>query len=262
MDLQLTGKKALVTASSRGLGRAVAEALAAEGVELFLCARDEGSLSVAAREIAATHGGRVHATPLDLAKPGATQTLVDEVTARMGHVDILVNNVGGPSPSAAASTSEVQWRQGFEQIFLSATLLTQALVGGMRTRKFGRIITITSLSVVEPIDHLAVSTAMRLAVTGFSKTLATEVACDGVTVNTVLPGVIHTQRIEDLRLAKATRDGSTLAAEMAKTAASIPMGRLGRPQELGDVVAFLASPRASYVTGVRITIDGGLRRGL
>jgi 3-oxoacyl-[acyl-carrier protein] reductase len=131
----------------------------------------------------------------------------------------------------------------------------------MRNQGFGRIVTITSISVLEPIENLVVSTAMRLAVTGFTKTLANEVAKDGVTVNTVLPGIIHTQRIEDLRRAKAAREGSTLAQEMARSEAQIPMRRMGRPEELASLVAFLASDAASYITGVHIPVDGGLRRG-
>ncbi len=179
----------------------------------------------------------------------------------MGAVDILVNNVGGPPPSTAAATTAAAWQSGFDQIFLSAVLLTQHLVKPMVSRSFGRVITITSLSVVEPIEQLVVSTAMRLAVTGFAKTLASEVAGSGVTVNTVLPGVVHTERIENLRSAKAARDGTTLADEMARTAGQIPAGRMGRPDELAHRVAFLASERARYISGVQIPVDGGLRKG-
>lgn len=262
MDLHLKGRKALVCASSKGLGLAIAHALAREGVDLFLCARGEDTLFAVRDQIAREWGVQVEAMALDLTQSGAPLRLADEAIRRLGQVDILINNVGGPAPSAAASTSEEAWRRGFEQVFLTATLLSTALVGPMRARGYGRIITVTSLSVVEPIEHLVVSTAMRQAVTGFSKTLATEVARDGVTVNTVLPGVIHTQRIEQLREAKAARDGTTLDAEMSKTAAAIPCGRLGRPEEFADLVAFLASPRSSYITGAQIPVDGGLKKGL
>lgn len=262
MDLQLKQKKALVCASSRGLGFAAAKALAAEGCELFLCARSEKDVKNAAAALAREHKVAAHALGVDLAVSGGVQRLKAEALEAMGQVDILINNVGGPAPSPAATTSEAAWRQGFDQLFMSAVLLSQALVPEMKARQFGRIVTITSLSVSEPIDHLAVSTSMRLAVTGFSKTLANEVAAHGITVNTVMPGVIHTQRIEDLRRARADREGSTLAIEMEKTAGQIPAKRLGRPEELGALVAFLASPLASFINGVNIPVDGGMRKGL
>lgn len=262
MNLDLKGKKALVCASSKGLGRAVAESLAEEGVSLVLCARDNEQLQSSAQAIRDRYQVPVHALALDLAAAGAPQRLAQFAQDQLGTIDILVNNVGGPAPSAAHATSEAAWRLGFDQIFMSSTLLTSELLPGMRERRFGRIITITSISVVEPIEHLAVSTAMRAAVTGFAKTLATEVAKDGVTVNTVLPGIIHTQRIEDLRRARAERNGTVFEDEMAKTAKEIPVGRLGRPEELAHLVTFLASPKASYITGEKILIDGGLRRGL
>lgn len=262
MDLGLKGKRALVCGSSKGLGLAVAEALAAAGTELCLNARNDAELTAVAADLGRRHGVKTHRVALDLAAAGAPAQLAATATELMGGVDLLVNNVGGPSPSAACATDAAAWQKGFEQIFLSSTLLTTALVPGMRQRRFGRIVTITSISVLEPIEHLVVSTAMRLAVTGYARTLATEVAADGVTVNTVQPGIFQTQRIVELRKAKAARDGTTLAAEMQKTTSQIPQGRLGRPEELASVVAFLCSAQASYLTGVHIPIDGGLRRGL
>jgi 3-oxoacyl-[acyl-carrier protein] reductase len=260
MDLRLTGKKALICASSRGLGFASAKQLAAEGCDIFLCARTEKELALAASAIEAPKGVRVFYKAADLSIVGSSTALLNDVKSKLGGLDILVNNVGGPTPSSAATTSVEAWQNGFDQLFMSAVSLSQAVIPDMIKYKFGRIITITSLSVVEPIDHLAVSTAMRLAVTGFSKTLATEVAEHGVTVNTVMPGVIHTQRIENLRLAKAERDGTTLSTEMDKTAKIIPAKRLGQPEELAALIAFLASPVASYITGANIPVDGGLRK--
>ena len=265
MDLELAGKRALIGGSTSGLGRAVAQALLREGCSVVIAGRDAGRVAKATTELngmGCPHGARAHGVTVDLATPTGTLSLVEQGQAALGGVDILINNVGGPPPSTAVATTLEEWRRGFDQLFVSAMAATTALVPNMRKQGFGRIITITSLSVVEPIDHLVVSTAMRSAITGFMKTLASEVAAFGVTVNTVMPGVIHTGRIEALRRAKAARDGSTLEAELAATARQIPAGRLGRPEELADLVTFLASPRASYLTGASIAVDGGLRRSL
>lgn len=261
MDLGLRGKRALVCAASKGLGLAVAEALAREGAVLALCSRDQSSIDQAAARIGGSTGAPVVGFAADLAIPADAERVARQAQEILGGIDILVNNVGGPAPSTAAGTETAAWQKGFEQVFLSAVTVTRALIPGMRARGFGRIVTITSTSVVEPIDHLVVSTAMRSAVTGFARTLASELAPYGITVHTVMPGVIHTDRIENLRRAKAEREGSTLETEMAKTAKAIPMGRLGRPEELADLVAFLVSEKASYMTGLNIAVDGGARRG-
>lgn len=261
MDLGIKGKKSLVCASSKGLGLAVAKRLYAEGADLVICARDHGELQHAAAEIAAFAQRVKEPTvfAMDLSNPEAIGEFAKKVQRDLGTIDILVNNVGGPAPSSAQDTSLDAWRKGFDQIFLSAVLLTQACTPQMKEQKWGRIVTVTSLSVVEPIDHLVVSTAMRTAVTTFMKTLSRELAPWNVTANTVLPGVIHTDRIVNLRKAKAEREGSSVEVEMDKTARAIPMGRLGKPEELADLVAFLASERASYITGANIPVDGGLR---
>jgi len=259
MELGIKGKRALVCGGSKGLGFASAKALAQEGTNLIVCARNEQALNEAANSIRQETGVKVETFVGDLSQPSVVQNLVSFVQNSDG-IDILVNNVGGPAPTAAATTSMQDFQKGFEQLFLSVTNLTQGILPAMRQKKFGRIITITSISVVEPIEHLAVSSSMRAAVSGFMKTLSAEVAADGITVNNVLPGIIHTARIEDLRRAKAARSGTTLEEEMNFSANSIPSKRLGRPEELGSVVAFLASTQASYVTGTNIGIDGGLRR--
>lgn len=261
MDLGLNAKKALVCASSKGLGLAIAKRLYAEGCELVLCARDISELTAAASEVAKfAHRSKAPSIiAMDLSKPEEISAFAKQVLQELGGIDILINNVGGPPPSSAQETSYEAWKKGFDQIFLSAALLTQALTPKMKEQKWGRVVTITSLSVVEPIDHLVVSTAMRTAVTTFMKTLAKELAPANVTVNTVLPGVIHTDRIVNLRKSKAEREGTSLDLEMTKTAKTIPMGRLGLPEELADLVAFLASERASYMTGTNIPVDGGLR---
>lgn len=261
MDLGLKGKRALVTAGSKGLGAAVAEALAAEGAALVIGARNEAELRATADRIATKHRVPVHALAVDLSKPEAAEAFAREAERLLGGIDVLVNNVGGPAPSSAQATELAAWQKGFEQVFLSVVAVTRHLAPAMKERCFGRIVTITSTSVVEPIEHLVVSTAMRAAVTGYLRTLATELAPYGITVNTVMPGVLHTGRIEDLRRAKAERESSTLAIEMAKTAKAIPAGRIGKPEELAAFVAFLASEQAGYMTGLNVAVDGGARRG-
>ncbi|MCX6124851.1 MAG: SDR family oxidoreductase [Proteobacteria bacterium] len=261
MELGLTGKNALVCAGSKGLGLAIAKRLYAEGANLAICARDKETLKSAASEIANFAGRttRPDIFAIDLSLPEGLPQFFAEVTAKSGGIDILVNNVGGPPASSAEMTSYDAWKAGFNQLFLSAVLLTQRVIPEMKQKMWGRVITVTSLSVLEPIDHLVVSTTMRTAVTAYMKTLSKEVAPFGITANTVLPGVIHTERIVNLRLAKANRDGTTLDDEIAITAKLIPTGRLGRPEELADLVAFLASTNASYITGANIPVDGGLR---
>jgi 3-oxoacyl-[acyl-carrier protein] reductase len=262
MEMGLKGKKALVCASSKGLGLAIAKQLYLEGVELVMCARNAETLESAATEVMIFAGRKdlPHICAIDLSKPESVGKLTRVVFDKLaGRCDILINNIGGPEPSAAATTTEAQWVRGFEQIFLSASLLSQALIPAMKSNRWGRIITVTSLSVLEPIDHLVVSTAMRSAVTTFMKTLSKELAGHQITVNTVLPGVIMTDRIVKLREAKAAREGTKLDTELKKTADAIPMQRLGRPEELASLVTFLASEQASYITGVNIPVDGGLR---
>lgn len=262
MDLQLQGKRALVCAASRGLGYATASALAREGAEVFICARSAGELEVAAHKLGAENPTRVHAQAADLSRADDVTALLQKVSQQMGGVDILVYNVGGPAMSLAATTPPSAWQQGFTQLFLSAVHLITPLLPPMQKQGYGRIIAITSLSVAEPIDGLAVSTAMRASLTAWLKQLASEVAASGITVNCLMPGVIHTQRIEDLRRAKAKSLNTTLDEEMQKTAATIPAGRLGRPEELAALAAFLASPLSAYITGQNIAVDGGQRRSV
>ncbi len=259
MDLGLKSKRALVCGASKGLGFAVAKSLAAEGCNLIICSRSADDIQRAASTLKAEYGVHVEGLTCDLSDAKDREALIQE-SKMIGHVDILVNNAGGPTPSSASSTSAEEWTKGFSQLFLSTVQLSQHFMREMQSSKFGRILTITSISVVEPIENLAVSTAMRAAITGFHKTLATEVASSDITVNTVMPGIIHTDRIDFLRGEKAKKLGTTLEIELKKTAVAVPMQRMGRPEELADFVCFLASEKASYITGQNFCVDGGLRR--
>lgn len=262
MDLEIKGKRALVCAASQGLGYATAAALAAEGCDLFLCSRRDAEIKDVAQTLKKEFGVNVVAEAFDLTDSKAIPAFAQRVEETFGAIDILVNNVGGPPPSSAEETEHQAWVNGFDRVFLSATLMSQEWVKRMKVKGFGRIITITSLSVLEPIDNLVVSTSMRSAVTAFHKTLSREVAQHGITVNSVMPGVIHTKRIEQLREAKAKRLGTTLKEEISKTEEAIPAKRLGRPEELGALVAFLSSPKASYLNGLNIPVDGGLKKSI
>lgn len=256
MDLGISGKRALVMGASRGLGRAVAEGLLAEGVTVYGVART-------AEAIAAWAGDQARLTPIaaDLANLGSVDALADRLLAD-GGVDILINNSGGPPPGAAATVPRGDWLVQFEAMAANLFHLTGRLLPPMRASLWGRIITIASSGVEQPIANLALSNGIRSAVVGWSKTLAAEVAGDGVTVNIVLPGRIQTTRVDELDAAAAGRTGSTLEAVRAASAAAIPAGRYGRPEEFASMVVYLASQQASYVTGGKLRVDGGAIRAI
>lgn len=262
MDLGLLGKVALVAASSRGLGRAVAEELGAEGADLVLCARGEQELVETARAITRACGVRAHPVPTDLSDPEAIDSLVGAALSEFGHVDILVNNAGGPPAGPFESHTREDWRQAIRLNLESALELTRQLLPGMKERGWGRIINITSIAVKEPVDQLILSNSVRAAVTGFARTLANEVAAYGITVNNALPGYTRTQRLEELAETVARGQGIEAREVEAGWESAIPMGRLGEPPEFAALVAFLASERASYMTGVSVAVDGGRVRSL
>jgi 3-oxoacyl-[acyl-carrier protein] reductase len=260
MNFGLAGKKALVCAASKGIGKATAAALAAEGVELFLCARGPEALAETVREITEAGFGPVHSLSCDLTNADSRNELIAKAKDSIGSIDVLIHNVGGPKPSTAEGTSLNDWDNGFEQLFNSVAHLNNAFVPEMKKNKWGRILCITSLSVIEPIPNLAVSNAMRAATTAMLKTLADELAPHNITVNCVAPGVIHTERTEERIATNIERTGNTREVLLEDYVKSVPMGRLGTSHEVANVVAFLASEQASYVTGSTICVDGGKRR--
>ncbi|HUG28621.1 MAG TPA: SDR family oxidoreductase [Gemmatimonadales bacterium] len=262
MDLGLQGKVALVTASSQGLGRAVALELATEGAPVVICARGVEALEEAKSQIAIRTKTPVHAVVADLAKDGEPVRVVAEAIKRFGQVDILVTNTGGPPSGPAEQHDPAAWQAATELLLRAPVELARAVLPGMRERQWGRIITITSIAVKQPVEGLILSNSLRAAVTGFARTLANETATDGITVNNVMPGFTRTDRVVDLARANAARTGVTDAEVFARWEREIPMGRLGEVKEFAALVAFLASERASYITGTSIPVDGGWIRAL
>ena len=260
MDLGLRGKRALVAAASRGLGRAIAEELAAEGERLVICARREAPLRETAAALEAA-GAEVVAVAADLTEPEGVERVVSAATERWGGVDVLVTNTGGPPAGPFLAHSADVWRDAIRQNLESVLNLTRLVLPGMRERRWGRIVNVTSIAVKQPVDNLILSNSVRAAVTGFARTLANEVAVDGITVNNVLPGYHRTRRVEELAERNAPPGGSA-ADVVARWEHVIPMHRLGDPREFAAVVAFLCSERASYVTGTSVPVDGGWIRAL
>lgn len=262
MDLGLNGRVALVAAASRGLGKAIAWELAREGADVAICARGKTQLKETAREIAADTGSRVLAVAADVSVAKDVADLVTAVLQRFSRLDILVNNAGGPPSGPFAIFSDEDWRQAMELNLLSAVRLSRAVIPSMRANHWGRIINLTSVAVKQPIPDLILSNAARSGVIALAKTLSFELAPEGITVNSVCPGFTRTERVEELARARAEREGKDVQEVMASYERQIPMGRLGRPEELAALVAFLASERAAYITGVAIQVDGGYVRGI
>lgn len=262
MDLGIAGRKAVVLASSQGLGLAVAEAIAAEGADVMLVGRSGDVLAEAAKTITARGAGRAVAQVGDLTDPGFANTVIDAAEAAFGHVDILVNNSGGPPPGPVHAADPAVMARQFETIVVRFAEVTARVLPGMRERGWGRILTLASSGTIQPIPNLGLSNAVRGSLVGWSKTLSTEVAGDGVTVNMLLPGRIHTSRIDQLDAAAAKRTGKELEDIRTASRAAIPAGRYGRPEEFGAVAAFLVSDLASYVTGSQIRCDGGAVRSV
>lgn len=260
METGLNGKVALVTAGSAGIGLAVARGLLDEGCKVAICGRDRSRLDRAVDSLKATPE-RLIAVPADVSRPDDTDRLMATVSNAFGRVDVLVNNNGGPPPGMFTDLDDAAWEAAFELVHMSAVRLTRAVLPGMRQAGSGRIINISSYSVKQVINGLMLSNSIRLGLIGWAKTLADEVAADGILVNTVCPGWTSTDRITAVVNKQAANAGKSADATLDAIKASIPMRRLAEPSEIADLVVFLASKRASYITGTAIHVDGGLVRG-
>lgn len=253
----LDGKVALVTAASRGLGRASAIALARAGCDLAICSRDQASVDRAAEEIRRATGRSVLPVAADLSRAEDLQRVVEATMATHGRVDVLVSNTGGPPPGPFMAFDDAAWQSAFDSLLMPAVRLARAVVPDMKARGWGRILFITSSAVKQPLPALVLSNSLRAAVTAMAKTLAGQVAKDGITVNCVAPGRIFTDRVRFLDGEAAKASGRSLEDIQAEQAARIPVGRYGEPREFGEVVAFLAGPDAAYITGSTLAVDGG-----
>lgn len=257
MDFGIQGRVALVSGAGGGLGRAMAIALAGEGVQVAVCGRTLSALQETVSLIE-KQGGTAQAWVLDLTAPESFDDVLMQIRRTFGPVGILINNSGGPPPTKAAGVAPDAWQSQFSTMVSSLIQLTDKVLPDMHNAGWGRIITSTSSGVIAPIANLGMSNTLRMALAGWSKTLASEVAGDGITVNVMVPGRISTQRLGQLDAARAGREGTSVEEVAAKSAASIPAKRYGKPEEYGAVAAFLASQQASYMTGSVIRVDGGM----
>jgi 3-oxoacyl-[acyl-carrier protein] reductase len=262
MDLGLKNKIALVTAASRGLGRAVAEELAAEGATVVICARKQETIERAAHEIAASTEANVVGVRADVSNPEDVARLVKSAIDRLGRIDILVTNSGGPPAGPFEAFDLEQWEAATRLLLYSSVNLASAVLTGMKERRWGRILNITSIAVKQPVDNLILSNSLRAGVTGFARTLANEVAQFGVTVNNIMPGYTRTERVEELAKMMAVKQGITPEEFVARWEKEIPMHRIGEPREFAALAAFLVSERASFITGTSIPVDGGWIKSL
>jgi len=256
MDLGIKGRVALVLASSRGLGQAMAVSLAREGVRVAVTGRNPEGLKKSVEMIEAV-GGTALALTWDLCDSTVIDGLISQVEKTLGPIDILINNTGGPPPTPAAGQDPALWQKSFNDMVLSLISITDRVLPGMRQRKWGRIVTSTTSGAIAPIKNLAISNTLRAALLAWSKTLATEVAAEGITVNVIMPGRVATDRLRQLDEARAGREGITYEAVVQASLRQIPMARYGDPKEYGDAAAFLCSQNASFITGTVTRVDGG-----
>jgi 3-oxoacyl-[acyl-carrier protein] reductase len=262
MDLGLNGRVAIVAAASTGLGFAVAKELSLEGADVAICARNPGNLQTAAATIQRASGREVFHQALDVTDAKAVAAFVSAVETRFGRIDICVTNSGGPPSKLFEDTRNEEWQAAIEQLLMSCVAFARETLPRMKKNKWGRLITITSTTVKQPVDGLLLSNSIRAAVTGLARTLANEYAAHGITVNNVCPGYTRTDRLSDLAEEISERTGAKPEEIFSGWERQIPAGRIGTPEEFAAVVTFLASERASYVNGVSLAVDGGIVRSL
>jgi 3-oxoacyl-[acyl-carrier protein] reductase len=260
MDLGLNGKVALVAGASKGLGKAVALGLAREGARIAIFSRDKARIEAAAQEIRDATGAPVLALVADATRRDDLERAVEETVRQFGALHIVVTNAGGPPPGEFVTLTEEQWQRAIDLTLMSAVRLSRAAIPHLQKQNGGRIIHLGSLTIKQPYENLMLSNSIRAAVLGLAKTQSNELAKFGILVNTVSPGVIETDRVAQLMQDRAKRNGTTPREEYARTAKNIPLGRVGQPDEFANVVVFLASERAAFVTGAHFVVDGGETR--
>jgi len=261
MDLELKDKRALVSGSSRGLGYATALALAKEGCKVAINGRDEAKIKAVAEKMSKESGTQVIGLAGDVSEIGVPEKLIRQTVEAFGGLDILITNAGGPPPGSIDSLDEAAWQKGVDLCLMAHVRLIKAALPYLRKSQAASILTITSYSVKQPIANLLLSNSIRSATIGLTKSLALELGKEGIRVNSILPGWTETERVTELMTARATANKSTVEEETRKQSEQSPLGRLGQPEEFANAAAFLASPAASYITGVMLNVDGGMYKG-
>jgi 3-oxoacyl-[acyl-carrier protein] reductase len=260
VDFGIAGKRALVLGGNRGIGFGIARALAAEGVHVVIAGRDQARSAAAVAELKAGSAVQIESAALDLAQTDALAAFAAALVERFGAIDILVNNTGGPEYGGAANRPVREWSDRFQDMVLSVIALTDALLPTMRRHRWGRILTVISSGVIQPIPILGISNALRASLVGWSKTLSSEVAADGITANILVPGRIDTERVRMTDAAVAAQQNIPVEEVKKRSTATIPLGRYGTIDEFGAAAAFLASMQAAYITGAMVRVDGGIVR--
>ena len=261
MDLRLKDKRALITSSSRGLGYAAALALAKEGCKVAINGRDEAKIKAVAEKLSRETGTQVIGLAGDVSLPDVPEKLIQQTAEAFGGLDILITNTGGPTPGSIDSLDEAAWQKGIDLCLMAHVRLIKSALPYLRKSAAASILTVTSLSVKQPIANLLISNSVRSATVGLTKSLALELGKEGIRINSILPGWTETERVTELMTARAKANNSTAEEEAKRQAAESPLGRMAQPEEFANAAVFLVSPAASYITGVMLNVDGGMYKG-